>query len=502
MSRSERRRFLAIGVDAAEPTLVRQLLDRGDLPVLRELAAEGVWGRVISPAPIGSGAVWPSFVTGRTPAEHTLYGEWAWRPDTMGLVRPTWDHLDPFWRSDATQGRIVVIFDVPFAPLLDLPGCTEILDWGAHELLKGRLEVSPRSLEPVVAEVGGIHPFAAGQIDATGPQDHVGLAHAVAGCVAGVKQRGRLARRLLSDTTPDLMVMVFTELHRAEHLLWHTVDPLHPDYRPAAAGDQARPGLPELLQAIDREIGHLRDLAGPEAAILIFSLHGMRPTRGIPTILGPLLEAHGFAVPRAWSRRSWPERVDGALTAVKRTVPDRAKRLYHRWLPQPVISRLTQPSMPLPAYDWSRTTAISLPTDQHGWIRVNLRGREARGSVEPEQYDALCQRVEEALRAATRIDGKPIVRAVSRTTADAGMAVSTPLPDLVVHWDDTTFDSPLRLAEPRLVAFAVGRKFMGQHAFEGFYLLRPAPGRAAPAGGPVAAEHLHRLLRDAPGRCG
>ena len=99
-----------------------------------------------SPAPIASGAVWPSFLTGRGPAEHGLHGEWAWRPDTMSLARPAWDHLDPFWRVDASQGRTVTIFDVPFAPLLGIPGCYEVLDWGAHDYLTGRLEVSPPAL--------------------------------------------------------------------------------------------------------------------------------------------------------------------------------------------------------------------------------------------------------------------------------------------------------------------------------------------------------------------
>jgi predicted AlkP superfamily phosphohydrolase/phosphomutase len=176
-------------------------------------------------------------------------------------------------------------------------------------------------------------------------------------------------------------------------------------------------------------------------------------------------------------------------------VPDGVKRLYHQWLPRQVTNLLTQPSMPLPSHDWSQTTAFSLPTDQHGWIRVNLRGREARGSVEPERYDALCRRVEEALRAAKRIDGQPIVRAVIRTAPDAETAASTPLPDLVVHWADTTFASPLRLGEPGLVAPQVGHKFTGQHAFRGFYVLRPPRGRPAPDGAPVAAERLHELFR-------
>jgi predicted AlkP superfamily phosphohydrolase/phosphomutase len=493
MSRSERRPVVAIGIDAAEPTLVRRLIDRGDLPVLRSLAAEGVWGPVLSPARISSGAVWPTFMTGRPPAEHGVYGEWLWRPDTMGLARRTWDHLEPFWKV----GRTVTILDVPFAPRLDRPGCTEVLDWGAHDFFKGRLEVSPPSVEQLVAEAGGIHPFAPGGVDAAGPHDHAGLERVVAQCLAGVEQRGRLARRLLADTAPDLFLTVFTEVHRAGHFLWHTVDPSHPDHE--AAREWSGPGLPALLEAIDRQIGYLRDLAGPEAVILVFALHGMGPTRGIPAILGPLLEASGIAVRRPWRDRSWRERAGSTLAAVKRQLPGPAKRLYYRLLPRTVTANLAQPAMPLPAYDWSRTTAIALPTDQHGWIRFNLRGREAAGIADLDAYEELCQRVERVVRTARRADGRPIARAVIRCADTAAAAASLRLPDLVVHWDDATFDSPLRLADPPVAAPAVGLKFTGQHAFEGFYLLRTRGG-GSPRGEPITAERLHELLLDAAGR--
>jgi predicted AlkP superfamily phosphohydrolase/phosphomutase len=293
--------------------------------------------------------------------------------------------------------------------------------------------------------------------------------------------------------------MVFTEFHRAAHSLWHTVDPAHPDHRAAAGEAGGGPGLADLLRAIDREIGHLRDLAGPETAILVFSLHGMRPARGVPTILGPWLETHGFAARRPWRARSGSEHVEGALAAVKRLVPDAAKRLYRRSLPSRVVDRLTRPSMPVPVYDWARTTAFSLPTDQHGWIRVNLRGREALGSVEPGQYEAVCQRLEHALRAARRADGQPIVEAVIRSAPDARAAATTPLPDLIVHWTDATFACPLRLDPAGPAATPVGRWHTGQHAPRGFYVLRPGRHRPAPGGGPVTAEHLHRLIRDAAG---
>ncbi len=492
MSPSEAGPVLLIGIDAAEPTLVRRLMERGDLPSLRDLAAEGVWGPVVPAPPTCSSGLWPSFLSGRPLGEHGLYGEWAWRPDSLDLARPSWDHLDPFWRGDAEAGRSVTVLDVPFAPLLGIPGCHEVLDWGAHDYLKGRLEVFPATLEPVVRSAGGMHPFAAGGVDAIGPRDLDGLAGALATCIQGVEQRGRLALRLLSDTRPDLFVLVFPEVHHMEHLLWHTVDPTHPDHGlPAPRG----PGLAALLQAVDREIGRLRDAAGPHATLLVFSLHGMRPARGIPTILEALLRASGFAVPRPWRDHSWSEAAERAARAVKRSLPDGVKHLYYRHVPRTITGALSQPAMAVPTYDWSRTAAFALPTDQHGWVRVNLRGREARGIVPPEGYDDVVGRIEETLRAARGGDGRPIVHRVFRTAPDAAAALASRLPDVVVYWDDSTFGSPLRLAEPRAAAPAVGLKFTGQHAFKGFYLLRSPAGPRPPAGDPVTPETLHRLAR-------
>ena len=48
--------------------------------------------------------------------------------------------------------------------------------------------------------------------------------------------------------------------------------------------------------------------------------------------------------------------------------------------------------------DWSRTKAVSLTADVHGYARINLRGREARGIVEPgEEYDRVCTQIAEGL---------------------------------------------------------------------------------------------------------
>src|SRR3979411_1515710 len=114
MSNSNRSRVLAIGIDAAEATFVRQLIEQNELPALKSLLDDGQWLRVQSPAHIGSGAVWPTFMTAEETTTHGVYSEWMWRPETMCLSRYHGRHLTPFWKALARQDISIGVFDVPF----------------------------------------------------------------------------------------------------------------------------------------------------------------------------------------------------------------------------------------------------------------------------------------------------------------------------------------------------------------------------------------------------
>src|SRR5256885_8916367 len=71
---------------------------------------------------------------------------------------------------------------------------------------------------------------------------------------------------------------------------------------------------------------------------------------------------------------------DTATTEIYTLSLHDALPIYYDALRPSATRYLARPTM-LPAYDWARTRAFSLPTDQHGWIRINLRGRERAGIV-------------------------------------------------------------------------------------------------------------------------
>ncbi|HET6647848.1 MAG TPA: hypothetical protein VFH01_11025, partial [Pyrinomonadaceae bacterium] len=286
----------------------------------------------------------------------------------------------------------------------------------------------------------------------------------------------------------------FTEIHHTAHYLWNTVEPTDPLY------DNERfmnlqliePSLRDIFREVDRQIGFLVDTFGAEATVMVFSLHGMRPCNGVPTcLMAPLLCEKGFSRLADWSSRTWTERGVALMAAVKRHSPTSIKKLYYKAMPTSTTQRLARPTM-MPAYDWTQTRAFALPSDQHGWIRINLKGREAQGIVSPEEYAELCLDLENLMRSLKRDDGKPLARSVIRTAGQVTEALTSRIPDLVVHWEDEVFASPLRIQDFEVVTHPTGQKYVGQHSLDGFCILRGA--EELHDGDSLHAKDIHRII--------
>lgn len=483
-------RVLAIGIDAAEATLVRQFIDQGELPALGSLLKDSRWLRVESPAHIGSGAVWPTFMTGVDPTLHGMYSEWSWMPDEMGLTRYHGRHLTPFWKSLAQQNIRLGIFDVPFALPVGVSSGFEVCEWWAHDATGAGLQAGPNEILSRVKQAPA-HPLSANRFVDTTPDNLTNLKELTTACVEGARLRGNLATQLISEMKPQLSLLVFPEIHHASHQMWHTAQPQHQFYngRKLNGEHAAGPLLKHVYRAVDQQVGGLIELAGSEATVMVFALHGMRPALGFPAFLGPLLCERGFARLESWSSQSWSRRALSLLAATKRHTPDGLKKLYYKVTPTAATHKLARPTM-LPVYDWKTTRAFSLPTDQYGWIRVNLKQREAEGIVAAEDYEATCSELEEMLRELLREDGSPLVRDIIRTSSDVEGALTNPLPDIVVHWDDAAFTSPLKIRGSAVETAAVGAKSTGQHASAGFCIYRGA----AEVGDTIAAKDLAQLM--------
>jgi predicted AlkP superfamily phosphohydrolase/phosphomutase len=181
----------------------------------------------------------------------------------------------------------------------------------------------------------------------------------------------------------------------------------------------------------------------------------------------------------------------GVLAAVKKRTPSAVKGVYNRRVPIRTRLRVAQPTTS-PALDWARTRAFAVPADQHGLVRINLRGREAEGVVSPSDYRRTCDELAATLSELRTVDGRPVVEDV--VNGDPSGEPHHLLPDLVVHWADAAFDRVVRLRAPAIEVSPIVPELTGQHRPNGFCVAR---GVAVPSS--IDAADLIACLTSAAG---
>jgi predicted AlkP superfamily phosphohydrolase/phosphomutase len=127
---------------------------------------------------------------------------------------------------------------------------------------------------------------------------------------------------------------------------------------------------------------------------------------------------------------------------------------------------------------------------------VNLRGREAGGVVEPSDYDRLCGEIERLVSGLQTEGGTPVVAGVVRTVSDGQAALSSRLPDLIVHWAPAATRAPFTLRTPALRCELGASRITGEHSPQGFWVFRSPRAGGPPNGAVVPTESIGRLLVD------
>lgn len=473
MSRNKRGPVLAIAIESAEHSLVRRMIEQDELLVLKSLLSEGRWISLKSPAAIGTSSVWPTFMTGTDPEVHGVYSEWCWEPATMTVSSLDGENVEPFWKPLAENGKSVGILAIPFMPFVGVTSGFEISESEPFFGPDPQRQAQALRIGEVVNSETARAALTHGRVSVTGPEDFKNLQKLASDSFAGIKLRGKLATDLLARTKPDLSIIVFTETHESAHCLWQTVEPEHPLFHEdfLTKLQEIRPTLKDIYQEVDNQIGKLVEAVGPEATILVFALHGLKPARGVPTFLAPLMIQAGFSPLVSLNNQSVKERARHVVAALKRRAPTGLKKLYYRTVPRSTVLQLASHTL-MPQYDWSQTRAFSLVTEQHGSVRVNLIGREAKGIVPVQDYATVCREVEEWLRTLTTSDGKPLARKVIRMAESGEQALEMRIPDVIVHWKDAAFRSPLRIAGSHIEYYSDGNRYLSQHTSEGFCILK------------------------------
>ena len=256
--------------------------------------------------------------------------------------------------------------------------------------------------------------------------------------------------------------------------------------------------LREVVVEADTAVGRIVDALPGGSDIVIFSSLGMSAETSRTDVLGTMLAAvlDGTAIDTASG--SW---------RLRAAVPTSLRARVASALPDAVATSLAA-RLELRGVDWSRTRAFSVPSDTNGTIRLNVRGRERDGVVEPDDIPSLVAEIRSGLGSFT-LDGEERAVASVDLVADSfgGASASGLLPDLVVRWSDRPPRRGEVLHSPQFGSIrrhSVGSGRSGNHTDEAWALVLPASGGALHEGRrdlcDVAATALARFGLDSAGR--
>jgi predicted AlkP superfamily phosphohydrolase/phosphomutase len=417
---------ILIGLDAAEIDVVDRLVADGRMPNLARLRQQGRWGRLQTEPPHFLSLVWSTFFAGSRLGDQGWYFNKIWNPDRQRLqyVDPAWLPLRPFWLSLDQAYRLAVL-DLPYAtPLPTRPNMTTLNGWQCHD------DFGHNALPSALwARLAGRHGKPRMTREVFGPQSAATLLAQRQEVLDGNRQFADICRDLLTGERFDLFLAVFGLVHRGTHYLWDLsqIDGENLDGPTRAILEG---GLVDCYTSADEALGRVLDAAPPDARVVVFALHGMGPNDGwyefLPRIIERIHRGGGGAPAKP-----------GMLYRLRQALPWTLVRQVTRRIPSAwnqALVALWSRRM----HDWPNTKYFALPMDYNGYVRLNLKGREKQGCVDPADADRVIAEVDAALRSFRDITtGKPVIRGTIKV--DELVPPTAPrrrfLPDLVVLWD-------------------------------------------------------------------
>jgi len=289
---------------------------------------------------------------------------------------------------------------------------------------------------------------------------------------------------LLARESFELLWLNFSVAHKAGHHLW---DPASVVDKPlnSETEQRLRDGLPEVYMAIDAAMARVLDALPDDADVIVFSPTGMGPNTSRGDLLPGMLEAV-----LSGKARQVPSSRDGLRAPVWRlrsSIPASWRSWIARALPDRIVADLT--TRLYMRADWTRTRAMAVPGENKGYVRLNLRGRERAGIVDPAAAEELANAIARGLMTFRDADGSPAIVKVERMSEMAGGRVySDRLPDLVVFWGDSPAARLDYVASPaygEVVRRGVGSGRSGNHTDDAWAIIVPGRSHMRALGRPL-----------------
>jgi predicted AlkP superfamily phosphohydrolase/phosphomutase len=454
-------RVLLIGLDGATFRLLDPWMERGLLPNLQRLMAEGARAPLHSVIPPTTGPAWASFSTGVQPGNHGIFEfrkRVPGRPERQ-LVSALDVRVPTVWDMLAEAGLPVGLINLPvtYPP-------SERTSFHLTDMLTPPSAASfcyPPSLYEELRPTLGEYVIDPPAGQKQGPR---GMTHYLEGLAECTRQRTKYAEHLLRTRPWKVATVVYVGPDRIQHRMWDILSDEFVVFPRNAETLRLKEQAERYMTLLDACVGQLLATVTPDTDVLVVSDHGFGPHRGRLKI-NQWLARHGLLVP-AWRRGKVGRllvaldvlrlrRRTGAMLARLASLRGKKKqdgqRPFWRWI------------------NWAKTRAYVPSVDESG-VYVNLQGREVHGSVPAEEYEQVRDEILACLAQLRHPQtGEPMVTRAGRREEILHGDHLDNAADVLFELQDLECITDLRLVGP-LFEPASWSSWTGMHRFEGILI--------------------------------
>ena len=451
-------RLMILGLDGASWRLTQKLVAQGRMPTIGRILAEGAGGPLYSTIPDVSPTAWASFMSGKNPGQHGVYG--------FGLKVPGSYFLEPFssrgripvqtlWGMLSSKGKRVAVINVPMTYPPEPVNGIMISGFGTPDETGNRFVHPPEIMDELRSRLG---PYI---LDVHWNEyEKRGIPALLEANRQMTQRRAEYGLHILGREAWDLFMLAFVSTDRLQHCLWQYLEP----QQPLSAEQQGIRGqVLDYYDYLDRVIGDFL-AASPDSNVLIMSDHGFGPCAAAVNV-NTWLGEQGFLTWNATNkaRMRWAVKLIKGLGINRERFGQLAKRVGID-----EYRHLEKFSHRANNMDWSKTRAFSYTPSG---IYLNLKGRERQGTVEPgAEADRLLDEIKERLLdLRAPVSGHRVVRRVVRSQEIYRGPKLEMAPDLVIAEADTQYMFNFNLYRSREV-FEPTSWRSGNHEPEGLVL--------------------------------
>jgi predicted AlkP superfamily phosphohydrolase/phosphomutase len=253
----KKKRVVVIGLDGVPFSFLREMASRGELPNFQSLLREGPLNRMDSTIPCVSSVAWSSYMTGRNPGKHNIYGFVDRDPKSLDIYIPTSKNMgcQTLWEVLGRQGKRVLVINVP---LTYPPRPVNGILIGCFLCMNIDKVAYPKEISQTLKSMGY-------RIDADARQARKDEPAFLEDVHLTLKKRVEIALHLYEKEEWDFFQLHIMETDRINHFLWD------------GSSEEASPHRDAFLKfyrEVDRAVGEIVSRIDPDSELILLSDHG------------------------------------------------------------------------------------------------------------------------------------------------------------------------------------------------------------------------------------